>query len=163
MRDKYKNYGVFNNVMVGTETKMKKKLSLFIAFSVCFFSCSNVNPQKENNQCVLTKLEIFYVDFEIETAFRVECNRFLDAFPDANRMFVTDKKTLKEFEFELKSLKLASSDIPFPDTRIKIKVYKKEKIEEYCIGRFSITNGKELFVLSNSLKELLKRLNVIDR
>lgn len=143
---------------------MKKKVvGIFLC---CLFSCANSTSQKENDQVQFSKIEIVYVDFDIETPIPIHCNVFEEIFADEiKRISIQDKKTLKRFQKELTSLK-RDDNSKWLDTRIKIKIYdyNNEIIEEYCIGQFFLTNasGLNYFIFSDSFKGLLKELNVIN-
>jgi hypothetical protein len=110
----------------------------------------------------LSHIDIYYVNFEIETVISVDCNDFHNAFStEIKNISIIDKKILTQFEHEFKSLKLANSDMPTPDTRIQIKAYRGENVELYCIGQFTIIKNDELYNFSDSFRGLLEKINVI--
>jgi len=127
---------------------MIKNKILVLLLTLFSLSCSS---QKIN------RIDILYVDPEIETPFRIKCEEFEKFFiADLDSVSIHNNALIQKFSDELE--KLSKADIAkysLPDTRIKIKLIYEDKINELCADKFVITKQNDIYILSESLKAFI--------
>lgn len=134
--------------------KRNKFMPLMILLSIMTLSCSSQE---------IKRIDIKYVDIEIETPFQIKCDNFDSFFQnEIDSVSLNDNKSISEFINALEKLNKADlSKYSMPDTRIKIKIVCYDKISELCIDRFVISKQDSIFILSESFKSLLKKYTVV--
>lgn len=107
----------------------------------------------------ITKINIEFVNVDIETPFRIKCDNFNVYFQnEIDSVLINDNELILEFANEIKKLnKTDLSKYSLPDTRIKIKLVYTDKISYLCIDRFVVEKDDGVYVLSESLRGLLKK------
>jgi hypothetical protein len=107
----------------------------------------------------ITKINIEFVNVDIETPFRIKCDNFNVYFQnEIDSVLINDNELILEFANEIKKLNKADlSKYSLPDTRIKIKLVYTDKISYLCIDRFVVEKDDGVYVLSESLRGLLKK------
>lgn len=107
----------------------------------------------------ITKINIEFVNVDIETPFRIKCDNFNVYFQnEIDSVLINDNELILEFANEIKKLNKADlSKYSLPDTRVKIKLVYTDKISYLCIDRFVVEKDDGVYVLSESLRGLLKK------
>ena len=136
---------------------MKKRnsfLFLIMLFPLLSLSCSSQT---------IKRIDIKYVDIEIETPFQIKCDNFDNFFQnEIDSVSINDNNSISEFVSEIEKLNKADlSKYSMPDTRIKISIVYNGKISECCLDRFVLSSQNEVFVLSETFKALLKKYTVV--
>jgi hypothetical protein len=117
------------------------KLSLYIV--ILFFSLCNTRSNQIN------KILIKYVDYDLETVYKINCDDFEKQFGSSiHSHVVTNSSDLNKFcEFERK-LKLNSKKYD-PDVRAKIIIYKDDGTKDtLCLdgGNSAELNGTPMLI-----------------
>lgn len=107
----------------------------------------------------IKRIDIIFVDPEIETPFRIKCEEFEKFFTNnLDSVSIQDDALIQQFLKELEKLSKADlAKYSLPDTRIKIKFIYEDKIIELCIDRFVITKQNDTYILSESLKAIINK------
>lgn len=131
--------------------KAKNKFILMLLFPLI---CLNCESQE------IKRLNIKFVDVNIETPFQIKCESFEDFFQDEiDSISIKNSEQITEFSKIVKELELADlSKYSFPDTRIKIEIFYNKKKSYICMDCFVISFSDELYVLSESMLEFLERI-----
>lgn len=129
---------------------MIKNNMLALLLTLFSLSCSS---QK------IKRIDILFVDQEIETPFRIKCEEFEKFFiDDLDSVSIHDDAQMQQFLNELAKLSMADlTKYSLLDTRIKIKLIYEDKINELCIDRFVITKQNDIYILSESLKTFINK------
>lgn len=116
-----------------------KKSFIIIVLLLLIFSCQK---SEETN---ISKIIIYSVNFNIDTAVEVECNDFESTFSKKIKMdSIKDKSTLNKFEALLKNTKKSDENTSL-NVRKKIVVfYKNNSVDTLCIDRFNIMINNQL-------------------
>lgn len=123
--------------------KMRSKILFICLMLVLTAFVSNDNSKKEINS-----MELYYLDYELETPFKIDYNNFKKIFSDEiNYITITDSSTMniiKEHIDEVRNIKGES----LPDVRqiIKISYMGSNELDIICLdGESSISiNGKSV-------------------
>lgn len=128
---------------------IKNKIFVFLLI-LNSFGCSSQE---------IKRIDILFVDPEIETPFRIQCNKFEEFFKDdIDSISIKDDSLIKQFASELDRLEKAdSTKFSLPDTRMKIKIIYQKESQELCIDRFVVSKNDDLFIYSESLKLLINK------
>lgn len=108
-----------------------------------------------------TTIKIYFVDLNIETPFRIECDNFKSFFKtEIDSIIIHNRTKIRTIVREINKLPLADDSLytlkSFPDTRMNLKlVHGNHTITNLCIDRFTVYKNGQLFVLSDSLKSLI--------
>lgn len=106
-------------------------------------------------------INVFYVDWDIDTPIAVNCDKYKDSFTNQIRcVCIKDTTVIDSLLSELK--KLPPSDLKeypaFIDTRVKISiVYTDSVTEEICADGIQVMKDNHLYLLSNNLKKIIDR------
>jgi hypothetical protein len=128
---------------------MKKKNSLlFILAMIIPLSCNSQD---------IKRIDILFVDSEIETPFRISCDKFKIFFrDDIDSISIQDPELIEKFSNELNNLIIADkAKYSLSDTRTKLKLIYNHNLLEICIDSFVVSKDGELFLLSDTLKRLI--------
>lgn len=124
-------------ILRSNNNKMRSKILFICLMFVLTAFVSNDNSKKEINS-----IELYYVDYEIETPFKIDYNNFKKVFRDEiNYINITDSSTMniiKEHIDEVRNIKGKS----LPDVRqfIKISYVGSKELDIICLdGESSIS------------------------
>lgn len=116
---------------------------------------------KEDEPIPLIKsLTIKYVDFDIETPMRINCEDFEYKFKSSiHNVQVTDTLLLKTFFNIKKELKLDTTNY-FADVRAKILIhYVNNTTDTLCVGSLGIIYNDRAMYQSNDMIKFIIQLN----
>jgi len=128
---------------------MKKKNNLlFVLIMIISLSC---NAQK------IERIDILFVDSDIETPFRISCDKFEEYFgEDIDSISIEDPVLIEKFSNEINNLVIADKEkYSLPDTRKKLKLIYNHNLLEICLDNFVVSKGGKLFLYSDTLKGLI--------
>ncbi len=129
---------------------MKKKSKILMLFlTLVSFACKSQE---------IKRIDILFVDSEIETPFSIKCDEFEKFFgAEIDSISIQDTKLIENFSKELNKLIIADkARYALPDTRIKLKLnYNNHTMLSICIDRFVVSKNEELFLYSDALKKLI--------
>ena len=130
--------------------KKRNEIVLLLLLNLISFGCNSQD---------IKRIDFIFVDTEIETPFRIKCEEFEKFFKDdLDSVSIHDDGLIQKFSNELGKLRKADlTKYSLPDTRIKINLIYEDKILELCIDRFVITKQNETYILSESLKAIIKK------
>ena len=128
--------------------KKKNKIVVLLLLTLISFGCNSEE---------IKRIDIIFVDPEIETPFRIKCEEFEKFFiDDLDSVSIQDDALIQQFLNELEKLSKADlTKYSLPDTRIKIKLIYEDKINELCADKFVITKQNDIYILSESLKAFI--------
>jgi len=114
-----------------------------ILIFVIFFSCKMKK---------VARIEVYKVDFDIETFIKVDCENFNKYFnSQIDTVIVSDKKNIAHFSNLLQGLTPDSSNYT-PDVRAKIViVYDDASTETLCLSKLGVLLNNESFLGENNL------------
>ncbi len=130
---------------------MKKKNKIIVALLIlCSFSCRSQE---------IKRIDILFVDSEIETPFRIDCDSFERYFKnEIDSISVQDYKSISDLTNELNNLNIADkSKYSLPDTRLKLILISNSTKIEICIDRFVVSKQGSQFLYSDTLKKLIAK------
>jgi len=130
--------------------KKKNKIVVLLLLTLISFGCNSEE---------IKRIDIIFVDPEIETPFRIKCEEFEKFFiDDLDSVSIQDDALIQQFLNELEKLSKADlTKYSLPDTRIKIKLIYEDKINELCADKFVITKQNDTYILSESLKAIINK------
>lgn len=170
--EKFASIMYYNKNIMKTINILSITILLFFVFS-CNQSANQEKPdlnvvefEKEKQSKIdnsIKRIDIKFVDIEIETPYRITCDNFESFFQDEiDSVSISDDKNISEFISEIGKLNKADlSKYSLPDTRIKISIIYNDSISEMCLDRFVLSNQKDLYVLSETFEKLLREYTVI--
>jgi hypothetical protein len=129
---------------------MKKinKIVVLLFLTLMSFGCNSQD---------IKRIDVVFVNPEIETPFRIKCEEFEKFFAkELDSVSIHYDAPIQQFLSEL--AKLSKADLAkysLPDTRIKIKLIYEDKTNELCMDRFVISKQNDLYILSESLKTFI--------
>jgi len=129
--------------------KMRIKI-LVILLSIISFNC---------NSQTIEFIKIYFVDLNLETPFRIQCERFNQFFhSEIDSVCINNSHLIKNIMLELNNLPIASDSVySLPDTRIKIKIIYSNRVSDIiCLDKFTVYKNGKLFILSKKLIDLIK-------
>jgi hypothetical protein len=131
------------------------KRTLIIPLILLFSSC--VNLKKPDHDKYATMMTIKFVDMDIETVMDVRCEYFEKSFYDIQNKVVNDSMKINQIFNTLKQLKIAGDEYyQHVDTRMKLEIkFNNDSIETICMDRFVVYRNNQLFINTDSLKNLL--------
>jgi hypothetical protein len=147
----------------GTEKrkKMKAKLLLLNLFCICV-SCNYSQPKIINSSTIdISKIEISYVELNIETPFDVRCCDFEGFFHDEIKTATTtDSLTIDNIITALNTLQDGPDrSTPHIDTRMKIQLYSNDTLQEViCMEQYVVLRKNKLYLCSDELKNILNKI-----
>ena len=109
------------------------------------------------NSQEIKRLNIKYVDINIETPFSIKCDSFEEFFQDEiDSISIESREPITEFSRIIQGLEKADlSSYSQPDTRIKIEIFYNNKKSYICIDRFVISISDDIYILSESMLDFL--------
>lgn len=103
------------------------------------------------------KIIISYVDFEIETFYKITCDNYENSFNDIYKVEVIDSVSVNKIMAIIKTLH-KDKDKSDPDTRVKLKIlYNDNSCDSLCMDDLRINyNGKAIKYSQRLKNEILK-------
>lgn len=105
----------------------------------------------------IERIDILFVDSDIETPFRISCDKFEEYFgEDIDSISIEDPVLIEKFSNEINNLVIADKEkYSLPDTRKKLKLIYNHNLLEICLDNFVVSKGGKLFLYSDTLKGLI--------
>lgn len=100
-------------------------------------------------------IEISTVDMGTLTKFRLDCDKFDDAFKNEKKVkTLKGQKAVERFLNELKNLK-KSDDSRETDTRAQILIKYQDHVDKFCADRFSVCHNGTCYLITDKLKRII--------
>jgi hypothetical protein len=124
--------------------------------------CCNGNLQHRNHaeKGNYHRIDILYVDLDIETIIDVSCTDYEETFSDEIKSIsIQDSNIINNLKRAINNLSVINDDVyPYVDTRIKLLMYEDSCTEYVCISKFTVFIDDKIYLFSDELKDTIKKI-----
>jgi hypothetical protein len=126
--------------------------NLIVLITLVMLSYTYVKEEKA------LSVTIKYIDWEILTIIRVDCDQ-LESYKEHIRSFeITDKNELNIIENYVKNFQFIESELK-PDVRIKLKICYRNQVKFLCIGKNQVIEfDKKIIKYNQEFVDYIKHL-----